>query len=121
MVIFEQDAKVGFDALRQYVTGHLHYDDKDIAVLSEEETAYGATLPDDIEQTQSQVLSLYFPRGISQFRSEYSSEFPTNNAQNDTANGAQQAQRNLRLDLQVTGSDADSVSPYAKSQMPLGQ
>src|SRR5262249_51448144 len=119
MAIFEQDAEAGFDALFQYVTNDLHYDDmgKDIAVLSEEETAYGAFNP----SKKSQVLFLYFPRGISQFRSEYSNEFPTSAAQNDTGTGAQQQQRNLRLDLEVTGSDDDSVSPYNKSQTPLSQ
>jgi hypothetical protein len=115
MVIFQEDATEILTALHDFVSNDLRYKDADIAVLNEDETAYGRllTLPD--------FLTLSFPRGISQFRSAYSKEFQSNSAQNDSANGNQQTQRNLRLDLGVTGSDDDSIAPYAKAQTPLSQ
>jgi hypothetical protein len=116
MAIFEEDAKTVFDALRTFVKTDLGYEDSHIAVLSEDETAYGGSLDPD-----HKILSLSFPRGISQFRSEYSSEFQSKNPQQDTGSGNPQDQRNLRLDLEVTGSDDDTVAPYAKSQIPLSQ
>lgn len=115
MAIFEEDAATVFNALLSYAT-ELGYRGNHIAVLSEDETAYGGSLSPD-----SEILNLSFPRGISQFRSEYSSELQTKASQDDTGNGNAQAQRNLRLDLEVTGSDDDTVAPYAKSQIPQTQ
>jgi len=129
MSIFEEDAAAILTALCGFVSDGLHYEESDIAVLNEDETSYGgsyAKLPPKGEDAsglpKSCVVSgLSFPRGISQFRSAYSKEFQSNSAQNDSASGNQQVQRNLRLDLSVTGSDDDSVAPYAPAQTALSQ
>jgi hypothetical protein len=115
MSIFEEDAATVFNALLNYVTD-LGYQGNHVAVLSEDETAYGGSVSPD-----SEILNLSFPRGISQFRSQYSSEFQAKNPQDETGSGNAQEQRNLRTDLEVTGSDDDSIAPYAKSQIPLSQ
>jgi hypothetical protein len=115
MSIFEEDSATIFNALLKYATD-LGYTGNHIAVLSEDETAYGGSVSGD-----SEILNLSFPRGISQFRSEYSSEFQSKTAQIDAGGGNPQEPRNLRLDLEVTGSDEDTIAPYAKSQIPLSQ
>lgn len=128
MSIFQEDATVALAALSQFVSGDLKYKESEIAVLNEDETKYGSSFGTPYQspigannQALSDVLILLYPRGISQFRSEYSKEFQTTSAQNGTSNGNQQERRNLRLDLEVTGSDDDSVAPYGKSQTAMSQ
>lgn len=158
MLIFEEDAQTIQNALREFACG-LGYEDSDIALLSEDETAYGnSTLPAEAystrsnppgtippsaaigpgnppnvnpakgtchdlsspknEKKSSDMLNLPFPREISQFRSVYTKEI---SQQTSTGNGNQPPQNNLRLDLQVTGRNDDSVAPYATEQTPLSQ
>ena len=124
MAIFQQDTTAIVEALCAYAVG-LHYEGSDIAVLSEGETAYGNarsyTEQDGGPKVCPSAPGLSFPRGISQFRSAYSREFQSNSAPSEPQNGSQQEQRNLRLDLGVTGGDDDSVAPYARAQTPLSQ
>jgi hypothetical protein len=124
IAIFEEDSQTIQNALQEFAC-QLGY--QEIAILSEDETAYGSSNspPRDGEQmpciasgSGGGVLNLSFPREISQFRSAYFKEVPQQIA---TGNGNQPQQSNLRLDLQVTGRDDDSIAPYSKSQTPLSQ
>jgi hypothetical protein len=132
MAVFLEDGKAALDALLAYTTGEgaLGYRSSEIAVLNEDDTSYGTsgTKPDsasnaldkdkDKKDKDKDVLTLFFPRGISQFRSAYSKDLQSQ-AQSADANQAQR--RNLRLDLEVTGSDDDNVAPYAAAQTALSQ
>jgi hypothetical protein len=117
MTLFQEDADKILGGLLKYING-LHYKESDLALLSEDETAYGGA---PTPTTASDILRLSFPREISQFRSEYSTEFSSSPTQDATGSAAGTASTSLRLDLAVTGSDDDSVAPYAKSQTPLSQ
>ncbi len=117
-----------------------------IAVLAEDETAYGnrsfptgpvpeetsktkgcaranstsAEVPPDEDRLQSDenaVLQLYFPRDISQLRSAYQQGF----AQSSSSGDSYQVRSTLPLNLQDTGSDDDTVQQFAHSQTPLSQ
>lgn len=136
MVRFQQDSDEALHALEGFASG-LHYAQSDIAVLSEDETAYGSTAAPPTPSTQStqpnpppcaencaKTLSaphpfyLYFPREISQLRSEYSKEISNQSA---ASTAGQLPQTNLRLDLELTGKDDDSVAPYAIAQTAVSQ
>lgn len=123
------------------------YDIDDIAILSEDETAYGATPPGksfgkseiggkpgkkakqndenpNLESActvqdwgTSDMLNISFPRGISQFRSAYARQVGAPSSQKIVGEG----HAVLPLDLEATGSGDDSIPPYAKVQFPLSQ
>jgi hypothetical protein len=115
--VFEKDGKSELDALLQF-TRALNYDDEAITVLNEDDTAYGVGASLDQSQTGGKYRTLFFPRGISQFRSAYSKDLQT---QEQTTDPNQPQRRNLRLDLEVTGSDDDNVAPYTPAQTALTQ
>jgi hypothetical protein len=120
------------------------YEASDMAILSEDETAYGNISRDDSkkdgEQTQpaaqqtgkqqkssnnanptdcrGPMVRLYFPRDISQLRAAYQRELKI---QNSAENSKNAPQLTLPLNLDTTGSDGDSVPPYATLQTPLWQ
>ncbi len=124
------------------------YEPDRMAVLSEDETAYGnlefptrkssatssppdacassghlwgaAITPDEatLQQNQDCVLQLYFPRNISQLRSAYQQGLQ---AQAASSADSYQVRSTLPLNLQDTGSDDDTVQQYAHSQTPLSQ
>ena len=117
--IFMEDSQEALEALQQF-TGGLGYHDSDIVLLNEDDTAYGTSYgsANPTSATGRGTLSLSFPRGISQFRSAYSKDVQI---QDQTADPNQSQRRNLRLDLDVTGSDDDNVAPYAEAQTALSQ
>lgn len=117
------------------------YDASEIAILSEDETAYGNILSNADGASESgderetiregaksakepascvgnQVVHLYFPRNISQLRAAYQRELK---AQESAANAKNAPQTTLPLNLDTTGSDGDSVSTYATLHTPLSQ
>jgi hypothetical protein len=94
-------AQPGFDASR-------------VAILSEDETAYGMDVGD-----QSGVLTLYYPRDISALRSAYQSKSLFDNPSTDES---QTPRRNLPTDLaDPTGIVHDSIHTYGSNQTPLAQ
>lgn len=124
------------------------YSPTNIAVLAEDETAYGnrqVTSATSVQETSKQspcpggakaskiadtdddpalradedsVLQLYFPRDISQLRSAYQQGFQQNAS---SSTDAYQVRTTLPLTLQDTGSNDDTVQQYAHSQTPLSQ
>ena len=115
------------------------YDAKDIAVLSEDETAYGNlnkevvefqpppcgkgvdggwTSDEDERKKTGEMLYLYFPREISQLRGAYQRDL---RAQEGTDNPRKAPRTTLPLNLDITGSEGDSVPPYARLQTPMSQ
>ncbi len=111
----------------------LGYEAHDIAILSEDETAYGnirepdanTEIPgackqydDDSRPDDHQMVRLYFPRDIAQLRAAYQRDLLN---QDGTDNGKKVPRTTLPLKLDATGSDGDSVSPYANLQTPLSQ
>lgn len=101
--------------------GTHNYGAESVALLSEDETAYGgfARNPDAKNAScDEKVVHLYFPREISQLRAAYQrdvlSELPA-----DT--GSAHQRYTLRLRVEDSGSDEDSVPSYSHSQTPLSQ
>jgi hypothetical protein len=97
-----------------------HYQLRDIAVLSEDETVYGAegkptkaTIAPKSEGGNLTVL--HFPREISYFRSEYQKE----NIGQTATDAKSTAQTTLTLDLSETGMD--SIKVFAGSQTAASQ
>ena len=101
----------------------LGYHNGEIAVVSEDETAFGkpgdmngiSCHPGEKKEPQHAIASIQFPREISQLRAAYQS-VPSGNA---TANPGRLAM--LPLDLQLTGNDDDTVPDFARQQTPLSQ
>jgi hypothetical protein len=104
------------------------YSPDKIAVLAEDETAYGnrefpTSTPskewqDKAPADEDSVLQLYFPRDISQLRSAYQQGFEQKAS---SSSDSYQVRSTLPLNLQDTGSDDDTVQQYAHSQTPLSQ
>lgn len=126
MTTFMEDATVQCDKLLAY-TDRLKYSRSDVALLNEDDTAYGN--PESASRGQQDTgtppenrcagpLLLSFPRGISQFRSAYSKDLQN---QDQSTDSNQPQRRTLRLDLEVTGSDDDNVAPYVKAQTAMSQ
>jgi hypothetical protein len=117
LAIFQQDGSSELHALLKF-TGNLGYDNSTIAVLNEDDTAYGMPGATSPAKESDSYVNLAFPRGISQFRSAYSKDLQT---QEQTTDPNQPQRRNLRLDLEVTGGDDDNVAPYTPAQTALSQ
>lgn len=110
------------------------YHEGDIAVLSEDETDYGAVAKTRQEKPIASCVNrekrqgakatdegripryrkLYFPREISQMRSAYQTAMANSAAGN-------RGTTSLPLDLQTTGNDDDTVPIFSRSQTPLSQ
>ncbi|MGA2136784.1 MAG: hypothetical protein ABSH50_31220 [Bryobacteraceae bacterium] len=117
----------GFWDFRRYVA-------KNIAILSEDETAYGGGPPsgaadrkarddpnycetDDGKSDFYCVLKLTFPREISQLRAAYQ-----DNAAGPSSGDARVAPRGtLPSNFSVPGSGDDTVAAFSPKQMPLSQ
>jgi len=124
------------------------YSAKDITVLSEDETAYGAATrladdqttptempplscgaapqckPSDYRRThdctdQSDVVHLYFPREISHLRSAYQRNLQEQTSPTDVVNHAVRAA--LRLNLEDANMEGDTVPDYSPVQTPISQ
>jgi len=103
------------------------YSKDKIAILTEDETAYGNVGRSDPNRDPSGppseacdhgALHLYFPRNISQLRSAYQHGVEqTSSAGSDSY----QIRSTLPLNLQDTGSDDDTVPQFSHSQTPLSQ
>jgi hypothetical protein len=117
-----------------------------IAVLAEDETAYGNRAPSSadaspqnpcptsdlagdaagktdettLQDDENCVLQLYFPRDISQLRSAYQQGLQSQSSSSSSTD-SYQVHSTLPLNLQDSGGDDDSVQQYAHSQTPLSQ
>ncbi len=126
-------------SLRQFLrfVTYKGYQPEEIAVLSEDDTAYGNVqaphtneqrksetdrCQDDTRNTDASAMSaemvhLHFPREISFFRSAYEKELA---AKQDAASKFP-GKTALSLNLEEEGTDDDAVAPYANSQTSLSQ
>ena len=112
------------------------YKEKDIALISEDETAFGGLSSaggseptQAVDCTQAEptphamvaahpcLLRLYFPRGIALLRTAYQND-PVLSSGTENSTGPHSR---LKLNLDSTGSDDDSVPTYAGSQTALSQ
>lgn len=144
-VTFQESDQYADEHFCRYMTKQ-GYEASDMAILSEDETAYGNISRKDSskrdgEQAQpaaqqvakqqkgsdnanpstdcrGPMVRLYFPRDISQLRAAYQRELKI---QNSTGNSQNAPKLTLPLNLDTTGSDGDSVPPYATLQTPLSQ
>jgi hypothetical protein len=69
------------------------------------------------DQLDEDVLKLHFPREISYFRSAYQKETTTQSPSASSSSGVS----TLPLNMDESGSDGDSVAPYAVPQTSLSQ
>lgn len=137
--LFHESDDFALERFREYIDKN-GYEGCDMAVLSEDETAYGADKDSQTSEPTSDqnaatachvgpakpkgakedkdILHLYFPREISQLRAAYQRDLQTQ----ASADASKQASRpSLPLNLDLSGNDDDSVSPYARYQTPLSQ
>jgi len=119
MAVFMIDGQTALDAFLDHVCS-LGYSARDVVVLNEDDTQYGTSVSPSTQPgpCHNGVSAIPFPRGISQFRSAYSKDLQI---QSQATDSNQTQRRNLRLDLEVTGSDDDNVAPYATAQTALSQ
>ena len=148
---FQESDRYATRRFIQFAIDH-HYETSKIAVLSEEETAYGSELfqhpkpvirkgsgsngnppkltpeeeraekakKENIENDiEKNVVQLYFPREISQLRTAYQRDLHVD--ESAEAGGHRASRSTLRLNLEDTGTDEDSVPPYSRLQTPLSQ
>jgi hypothetical protein len=150
---FQESDRYATRRFIQFAIDH-HYETSKIAVLSEEETAYGSELfqhpkpvipkasgsngnppkltpeqqraekaqkiEENIESDiEKNVVQLYFPREISQLRTAYQRDLHVD--ETAEAGGHRASRSTLRLNLEDTGTDEDSVPPYSRLQTPLSQ
>jgi len=96
------------------------FGDGTIALLSEDETAYGAGDPSPIPNPEGRnVLHVYFPREISQLRNAYQRVIWGGDS--TASRSYAQPRTSLSLSLEDNGGEEDTVPPYAVSQTPLSQ
>jgi len=127
---FQESSDYAVQHLLSFVCGEGYRADR-MALLSEDETAYGnvltakpadddlgwkkETCPND-ETAKGKVLHLYFPRDISQLRNAYAQ-----NASSSAGSSNTPPSTTLQLNLADTGNDDDSVNTFAHGQTPLSQ
>jgi hypothetical protein len=129
---FLQDDDTNLDRFCRYLEakgpdGVPTFDIAKLAVLSEDETAYGSYTSDSPEQTKTaspcidKATWLYYPRDISTLRAAYQDQSIFSSGSSTQQN--QDAQRKgLSTDLaDPAGKEHDTVRSYAGNQIPLSQ
>jgi hypothetical protein len=120
------------DAYQEFYLSLFFYDRHElhshVAVLSEDETAFGNQELGGDEKSDPTwrprpqplvpLMRLYFPREIAQLRDAYQQNIKL---QSSGGTGSSQQQNGLSLSLSVTGNDDDSVAAYSPLQTPLSQ
>jgi hypothetical protein len=137
---FQESSEYSVAHLLALVDGQ-DYKPDEVAVLSEDETAYGnAQAPREKPRPEDQagdtnpcqladpsrcardrsndVVHLYFPRDIAQLRSAYQRDLKDQSA---ASSAKAQPHSTLQLNLEDTGNDDDSVPIYSRGQTPLSQ
>jgi hypothetical protein len=135
-VTFQSFQKSSTDAL-QDVLGFAcsqNYQADEIAVLSEDETAYGNASPNENQSSDAntessgkavcsieekrgkdRVLRLNFPRDFSALRNAYQRDLQA------SSSGSSTPRSTLRLNLEDQGNDDDSVPSFSPTQTPLSE
>jgi hypothetical protein len=116
---FQENDEYILRAIKEYVQERLGFDvDGEtaqnrhfMALLSEDETAYGS----QSTETGKSYLQLYFPREISQLRSAYQG------MTSDQPNFNKQPALTLPLNLENTGGQEDTVATYSSRHLPISQ
>lgn len=102
-----------------------------IALLSENETAYGASDPNATGPSsansskptdgcpQGHMLALHFPRDIASLRAAYQEQLRREAL--SQPNAKRSPRTSLPLNLEDTGSDDDSIATYSHLQTPLSE
>jgi hypothetical protein len=120
---FLQDDDTTLDRFCTYLGGKQpnggpSFDLSRVAVLSEDETAYGSS---DSHKVCDKATWLYYPRDISTLRAAYQSQSIFNSESSAQQNQDAQG-RNLATDLaDPAGKEHDTVRTYAGNQIPLSQ
>jgi hypothetical protein len=128
---FQESDEYALQHFLAFAVEKQRYDKNKIAVLSEDETAYGdqpneAAQPNAVNPCPafpassypSEITHLYFPRDISHLRSAYQQQIQAAVASNS---GSSPSPSTLPLNLADTGTDDDSVPIYSPGQTPLSE
>jgi hypothetical protein len=131
-----------------YAVCEQHYDTNDVAILEEDETAYGSGRSSSTAETDptsvpnkkppppawdaapteiikngcsvdfGKIETFFYPRDISHLRSAYQQQTQTAAASDA---GQRPPRTNLPLNIEDTGNDDDSVPTYSPGQTPLSE
>ncbi|MGC2111920.1 MAG: phage holin family protein [Candidatus Korobacteraceae bacterium] len=127
---FQENDDLMIDRYCQYLTS-LSYDTGKLAILSEDETAYGggqadpsnpsaSKSPNCINQAEHGPLYLYYPRDIASLRSAYEQESSSNSG--SSRNQSRDLLSGLPLTLAEPSSrQHDTIRTYGGSETPLSQ
>ena len=118
---FVQSDDVIMESFCNYM-GHIQrpFDFAKLAIISEDETAFGSAYPRSRESTCGSSLNLFYPRDISALRSAYQSKSIFQSGSSTQQDDAQR--RNLPTDLaDPSGEVHDSIRSYGGNQTPLTQ
>jgi hypothetical protein len=134
VVVFRSFQESDLYALQHFLAfavGQQEYDEKEVAIVSEDETAYGDQ-PHEVSKEGEgnsctafpaysyppNIPHFYFPRDISHLRSAYQQQIQAASASNS---GSSPPRTILPLNIEDTGSDDDSVRIYSPGQTPLSE
>ena len=121
---FQNDDQIVERFLNYMKNAQENFEEEKVAILSEDETAYGKDVMEKVEQGANQplqwkLLKLLYPRDISALRGAYQSRSLFDNAPSD---GTQTQRRSLPSDLaDPSGIVHDSIPSYGGNQTPLAQ
>jgi hypothetical protein len=98
---------------------HQGYNEDEIVLISEDETVLGALSTQDrsLDEPHPRLVRVYFPREISELRAAYQG-YPALSAGADDASAPRSK---LKLNLDSTGSNDDSVPTYSGKQSAISQ
>ena len=117
---FIQDDETALSRFCRYLQEEGESDNRRIAILSEDETAYGRTESSQGERCKGATW-LYYPRDISTLRAAYQEKSLFSSGSSQPAQGTPQ-QKDLPTDLaDPKGKEHDTVRTYAGDQTPLSQ
>jgi hypothetical protein len=125
---FAENDKSLLNQLYRYACSQWRLQPREIAVISETETAFGRQVSEPVSPTDCPAFSnspdsvrtpvtLHFPRGIYHIRTAYARQFPSGKTADDLA---QQARSILRPNLEEPRASADTIPDFS-SQSPVSQ
>ena len=114
---FQRSDEDALAAYYEYLKGQ-GVDRQSVAILSEDETAYGASNPSK-ESAQSEPLRLYYPRGIASLRTAYQKQSIFGSGDSSSPGAGRRTLSSNIADSE--GQQHDTIREYNTGQLPQSQ